>query len=264
MGLMNEHRVLEDFWHLQEVRRAAAAQARASAEGRSVEPVRRVLASAYGYIAAELANEGFHPNRTGKYLYRRSDGISHRIVFTTSDANIPDQFIALYILFHVCAHRLAVWRAEHAEARTDVISHRSLADFEPGVVTVEYDLGPRTTRQAELQDALSRIRRHGLPYFGSLFHKQAVLASAEAWPSAGFATYEIRSATEFALFLGRPDIAQSLVERFFERHPELRPAYNEFASGRRLVPSAGGPDRFAWDLARVVARHGLNHPSSAA
>src|SRR6266542_3439002 len=203
---MNEHRVLEDFWRLQEVRRAAAAQARPSAAAGNVEPVRRVLASAQGYFAEGLANEGFHYNRTGKYLYRRSDGISHRIVFTTSDANGPDQFVALYILFHVRAHRLAVWRTKHAEARTDVISHRSLADFEPGVVTVEYDLGPRTTRQAELQDALARIRRHGLPYFRSLFDKQAVLASAEAWPSAGFATYEIRAATEFALFQRRPDI----------------------------------------------------------
>lgn len=55
-------------------------------------------------------------------------------------------------------------RHQHGEPHTDLISHRSLADFEPGVITIEHDLGPLSTRQGELEDAVRRVREHGLAY----------------------------------------------------------------------------------------------------
>ncbi|HET6778915.1 MAG TPA: hypothetical protein VFH26_08490, partial [Gemmatimonadales bacterium] len=143
---MIKHLALEEFWRLQEVRRVAAAESRRTGLSAGAEPVRHVLDAAHLHLASHLAHEGFHYSRTGKYLYRRSDGISHRIAFTTSDANIPDKFIALYIHFHVRCPKFAGWRAEHGGVHTDLISHRWLADFEPGVIAVEHELGPRSTR----------------------------------------------------------------------------------------------------------------------
>jgi hypothetical protein len=185
-------------------------------------------------------------------------------VFQTSDANLSDQFIALYILFHVVSHEFAAWRHQHGEPHIELISHRSLANFEPGVITIEHDLGPPSKRQGELEDALRRIQEHGLEYFAQFSDKQASLASAEAWPSSGFARYEVRAAVEFALFQGRQDVAELIADRFFRLYPKQIAHYQEFAAGRRIHPSPDGADVFAWDLAQVAARHGLNHPPSAA
>lgn len=92
------------------------------------------------YLADHLSAKGFHWRKRGKYLYRRSDGSTHRLVFQTSDANLVDAFIALDILFHVVSPEFASWRHQHGEPHSDLISHRSLADLERGVITIEHDL----------------------------------------------------------------------------------------------------------------------------
>jgi hypothetical protein len=261
---MNQHTDLQEFWRLQDLRRAAATKAGQTVGSHTNERVRAVLTAAHLYLADHLKVDGFHYRKRGKYLYRRSDGITHRIIFQTSDANVPDQFIALYILFHVVSPEFASWRHQHGELHSDLISHRSLADFESGVITIEYDLGPQTTRQSELADALRRIQDHGLGYFATLSDKRTALASAQAWPGLGFARHEVSAAVEFALFQGRRDIAELVAERFFTLYPHLITHYKDFASGRRVHPSPDGPDIFAWDLAQIAARHGLSHPPSAA
>jgi hypothetical protein len=261
---MNRHTDLQEFWSLQEARRAAAKNATHKAGAQPAEPVRQVLASAHLFVADHLKAEGFHHRPRRNYLYRRSDGITHRILFQTSDANVPDQFIALYILFHVVSTEFAAWRHGHGEPQIDLISHRSLANFEPGVITIEHDLGPPMTRQVELEDALRRVQEHGLTYFAQLSDKKMALASAEAWRSSGFARHEVRAAVEFALFQGRPEIAELVADRFFTLYPQQITHYKDFAAGRRIHPSPDGADVFAWDLAQVVARHGLSHPPSAA
>ena len=101
---MNRHTNLQELWRIQEVRRTVATTRR-DIRARAAEAVRRVLISAHLYLADHLSAEGFHYRMRGKYLYRRSDGITHRRVFHTSDANLVDEFIALYIQFMSCRQR---------------------------------------------------------------------------------------------------------------------------------------------------------------
>jgi len=221
------------------------------------------LGSAHETLAAQLAPERFRLNRRRHWLSRRSDGLTHRIAFTTSGENIPDVFTALYVHFWVIYPPIADWRHAAGRAHWEYLSIRHLNSFEPDEASIEHDIGPPSQREAELGDILARMRRNGLPYFEQFRDRQATLQSALAWPDGGFAWHEISAAVEFALFVNERGIAQTLVGRFFETYPSLSLAYREFATGERIHPSSSGPDVFAHDLAELVRSHGLEHPKAA-
>ena len=206
---------------------------------------------------------GFRLNRRRRWLSRLSDGIIHRIAFTTSGENIPEVFTALYVHFWVIFPPIAKWRRAADRAYSEYLSIRHLDSWEPDKASIEHDIGPPSQREAELADIVARIRHHGLPYFEEFRDRKATLRTAHTWPTGGFAAYEVGSAIEYALFVDKPQIAQALVSRFFERRPDLLPAYQEFISGKRIHPSTSGPDIFAHDIAELVKAHGLEDPSAA-
>jgi hypothetical protein len=257
---VNRYPVLEEYWQLQLERRPPAEAARRADPKGYYRRLRSLLGSAHGTLAAQLKTEGFRLNRRRRWLSRRSDGLIHRIAFTTSGENIPDVFTALYVHFWVMFPPIADWRHAADRAHSEYLSIRHLDSFEPDRASIEHDIGPPSQREAELGDILARIKRHGLPYFDQFRDRQATLHSALAWPKGAFAWHEISAAIEFALFVDERGLAQMLVTRFFEVQPSLLSAYHDFATGRRIHPSSSGPDIFAHDIAELVRSHGLKHP----
>jgi hypothetical protein len=166
---------------------------------------------------------------------------------------------ALWVIFPP----IADWRRAAGRAHSEYLSIRHLNSWEPDQASIEHDIGPPDQRKTELADVLDRIRTHGLPYFDQFRDRRATLDSAHAWPKGGFAWYEIGQAMEFALFVDEREVAQSLVTRFFEGRQDLLSAYHDFATRKRIYPSASGPDLFAHDIAELVAAHGLEHPTAA-
>jgi hypothetical protein len=260
---VNRYPVLEEYWQLQQERRPSAEAARWADPRGYRRRLRSILGSAHEALAAELKALGFRLNRHRSWLSRRSDGLIHRIAFTTSDANIPDVFTALYVHFWVIFPRIADWRGAAGRAHSEYLSIRHLNSWEPDQASIEHDVGPPDQREAELANVLDRIRVHGLPYFDQFRDRRTTLNSAHAWPRGGFAGYEIRQAIEFALFVDEREIAQALVNRFFEVRQDLLSAYHDFATRKRIHPSASGPEVFAHDIAELVKAHGLEHPTAA-
>lgn len=260
---MNRYPILEEYWQIQRDRRPAAETARSADPEGYDRRLGLTLGSAHEALATELKPQGFRFNQHRRWLSRASDGLIHRIAFTTSGENIPDVFIALYVNFWVICPAIAKWRRALGGAYWTYVSIRHLDSFEPDQASLEHDIGPPAQREAELADVLARIRRDGLPYFDLFRNRQTALESALAWPKGGFAWYEIGSAIEVALFAGERQLAQMLVSRFFETSPQLLPAYHQFASGERVHPSADGPDVFAHDIAELVRSHALQHPEAA-
>jgi hypothetical protein len=260
---VNRYPVLEEYWRIQRERRAPAQAARRADPRAYYRRLRATLESAYETIAADLKPQGFRLNRHRGWLSRRSDGIIHRIAFTTSGENIPEVFTALYVHFWVIFPPIAEWRQAADRAHWEYLSSRHLDSWEPDKASIEHDIGPLSQREAELADIVARIRRDGLPYFEGFRDRSAILRAADAWPRGGFASYEIGPAIEYALFVDERQIAQALVNRFFERRPDLLSAYHDFTSGKRIHPSNSGPDVFAHDIAELVRAHGLEHPAAA-
>jgi hypothetical protein len=261
---MLRHYNLEDFWRLQRERMAPAEAAEEADPLGYATKIEAVLTGAHRAIADTLTLDGFELDERKEWLSREIDGLIHRIAFTTSASNIPDVFTALYVHYWVLCPAMLQWPKKAGELRSEYLAIRHLDSFEHPRCSLEHDLGPPATRQAEIDDIIQRIKTRSLPFFAAFADRSTALASAGLWPERGFAVWEVGAAMDWAIFMGDPATAQSIANRFLQLYPDLANPYRDFILQDRVYALAEGPALFAQEVAQRVRTHGLVHPPQAA
>ncbi|WP_457311452.1 hypothetical protein [Sphingomonas sp. UYAg733] len=229
-------------------RDAAASRALPNAER---EKPRDVILAAVAQIAAQLQEDGFAFYKSGPGLKRVGGDLSYEIIFQSDRNNIAGQRAAVWIHGAVSSRKLADWRRRHDHPwlrregpQAGVISGGQIGNLGPVPSWMEWDFADPVTRPAEIDDAVTAIRRIMLPFF-DLFDDPAaavdVLVHHPVCPQ--------KPLLEYAISILGKQAAEAALLSLLMAQPALRA---RFDAARAKFACAGLP-QFSGDTASELA-----------
>lgn len=221
----------------------AAARARNEPSSASEKP-RDVILAACRAIGEHLEADGFSFLKSGPRLKRNAGDLTFEIYFQSDRNNIAGRRAAVWIHAGVGSRVLSNWRSEHPHPRvrrkgpgSDAIIGGQIGNLTDNPTWMEWDFADPSTRPAELEDAVSAIRKIIYPFF-DLFddpgHAVDVLVRRHwLWPT---------SLVEYALAVPGPETAAAAVRPLLSINPAINDDFIEAhaALSRSWFPVHGG------------------------
>src|SRR5436309_103058 len=214
-------------------------------------------------IGQALAADGFRYAKSGPHLTRKAGDFTYRISFQSSAHNVRGEYVALWIHANVLSKGLKAWRRRfEPQSDWDFVAGGQIGNLEPDAGWSEWDVAVPDSRPAAIQDAVKAIRATIMPFFARFADRASALNTLDEWPVPGL---EIVPAIELALSYNDRPRAQSLLERFFVRYPDLLAEYHaKLQEYRRAgLPNYKG-DGWAADLVKATIEYDLAPVSAAA
>src|SRR6266550_8401259 len=144
----------------------------------------------------------------------------------------------------------------------DFVAGAQIGNLEPEVGWSEWDVADAESRPTVIQDAVRAIRSIIMPFLARFTDRPRALNTLDDWPVPGL---EIVPAIELALSYDDRPRAQSLLERFFVRHPDLRAEYHaKLEEDRHAGLPCHTGEGLAADLAKATIQYELTPVSAAA
>jgi len=245
------------------LRKQRAAEMRRSGAPAELPEPSAVFQDACAAIAQALQPDGFRYAKSGPHLTRKAGEFTHRISFQSSAHNVRGEYVALWIHANVLSKGLKTWRRRfEPQSNWDFVAGAQIGNLELEAGWSEWDVADPESRPAVIQDAVRAIRSIIMPFFARFTDRPRALNTLDDWPVPGL---EIVPAIELALSYDDQPRAQSLLERFFVRHPDLRAEYHAKLEEYRHAGLPGHTgEGWAADLAKATIQYELAPVSAAA
>lgn len=217
----------------------------------SDEKPRDVYRDACAKIAEALSPLGFRYVRSKQECRQRTGPLLNTISFQSSHFNIAGLQVKLWMHATVSSDELREWRQLHLNnpLATGHIAggmvHRLGNDF----ALVEWELANPADRADTIEDAIAFVRDVVLPYFAQFESPDRLIESLGKSPIPAL---DLGPSVEFALCFGDAGQAQSVLNQFVQRRPELAAAIEAAMASPTETPST-----YAEQVAYLRRKHKL-------
>lgn len=217
---------------------------------------REVVLAAGAWAGERLHDDGFEWLPKKSMLRRTVGTLCQEIRFEPSSRNRRTGPITVLTTVAMADSSLGPWRRAHPDlvTRQDdfVCGHYLGYAAGDNHSRGRIDLSHPSARERHLEDWLSLVRAHALPWFSEAADPDRVTGSraADMTPSPAWIV-------EWLASLGRTDVVPGFVETFLRRHRGWKGAVRRgqalAAEGGRLGEVADWPMELGWVAARVTA-----------
>ena len=184
-----------------------------------IERPREVFFSTVGSIAEPFVAQGFRYARSGPHLTRRANHVTSKVIFGSSNLNVPGELVSLHITLQAHDAELGKWRRAQDTPRRndDLVGTRHLGHLLTPLRWLEWNLASPDDRPATTKDISVTLSGPGLKFLDSL------AADLGGGPDAAVLAGRIdnESLIEFYVRDGRsaetPPLIEAMLDRFHER-----------------------------------------------
>ncbi len=200
-------------------RKVRAAKARFQGSAPNVEAPRDIYSQSCAQIAEALMPDGYAYARSGQKLTRKTGDFSFQISFRSSRNNVSGELVALWIHANVVSKQLKKWRTEKPSLRnaSDFVAGGQIGNLLPHTSWMEWNLASRDTRDEQIADAVTTIRRIAHPYFAMFDHVARLASRLVTEDVPAFWEMDI---LDFLMCYSNPASAREAAVRLLKRYPD--------------------------------------------